>query len=331
MAGGTLLTTATLVFIRLLGRDLPTAEILFLRYVFALLAIAPWILRVGVGNTFATRRLGLYGFRGVVATISTAAWYYGITVVPLAEALALNCLAAIFVTIGAVVFLGEKADARRWMAVLTGLFGAWIILRPGFQVVSTGSIIIACSAVGWAATMLLMKVLARTDSPLTIVVYLYVFNVRCTLSAIAELEASLGQSVGFHRTGTMRVAEIGETSESLENMIGLLSSTGIEARTVDGESAREMVPWLDSASAHSIIHVAEDGYVEGHMLASAYMRAARNAGATLWTQTSALAAVRSGERIVGVETTRGRIGCKWLVDAAGTWARQEPTRCSLIP
>ena len=144
--------------------------------------------------------------------------------------------------------------------------------------------------------------------------------VRCTLSAIAELEASLGQSVGFHRTGTMRVAEIGETSESLENMVGLLSSTGIEARTVDGESAREMVPWLDSASAHSIIHVAEDGYVDGHMLASAYMRAARNAGATLWTRTSALAAVRSGERIVGVETTRGRIGCKWLVDAAGAWA-----------
>ena len=143
---------------------------------FALLAIAPWILRVGVGNTFATPRLGLHGIRGIVATISTAAWYYGITVVPLAQALALNCLAAIYVTIGAVLFLGEKADARRWMAVLTGLFGAWIILRPGFQAVSTGSMIIVCSAAGWGATMLLIKVLARTDSPLTIVVYLYVFN-----------------------------------------------------------------------------------------------------------------------------------------------------------
>ena len=56
------------------------------------------------------------------------------------------------------------------------------------------------------------------------------------------------------------------------------------------------------------------------MLASAYMRAVRNAGATLRTRTSALAAVRSGGRIVGVETTRGRIECEWLVDAAGTWA-----------
>ena len=179
MAGGTLLATATLVFIRLLGRDLPTAEIIFLRYAFALLAIAPWILRVGIGNTFATSRprLRLHGIRGAIATISTGAWYYAITVVPLAQALALNCLAAIFVTIGAVVFLGEKADARRWTAVLTGLFGAWIILRPGFQAVSTGSMIVVCSAVGYGATMLFIKVLARTDSPLTIVAYLYVFNV----------------------------------------------------------------------------------------------------------------------------------------------------------
>ena len=144
--------------------------------------------------------------------------------------------------------------------------------------------------------------------------------VRCTLRAIAELEDSLGQSVGFHRTGTMRVAATEETSEGLENMVRLLSSSGVEARTIDGESAREMVPWLHSAAAHSIIHVPEDGYVDGHMLASAYMRAARNAGATLWTRTSALSVVRSGDRIVGVETTRGRIGCKWLVDAAGTWA-----------
>ena len=177
MAGGTLLTTATLVFIRLLGRDLPTAEIIFLRYAFALLAIAPWILRVGVGNTFATSRLGLHGIRGVIATISTGAWYYAITVVPLAQALALNSLAAIFVVIGAVAFLGEKADLRRWTAVLAGLFGAWIILRPGFQAVSTGSMIVICSAVGWGATMLFIKSLVRTDSPLTIVVYLYVFNI----------------------------------------------------------------------------------------------------------------------------------------------------------
>ena len=177
MVIGTFLSTTYLVFIRILGRDLPIVEILFLRYVFTLVAIMPWVLRTGVGATFRTKRLGFHGMRGVVVVVSTMAWYYGISLVPLAEALALNCLAAIFVTVGAVLFLGETAGVWRWSAVCVGLFGAWIILRPGLQVVSAGSMIILFSALGWGATMLFMKVLSRTEKPITIVVYLYVFSI----------------------------------------------------------------------------------------------------------------------------------------------------------
>jgi len=177
MVIGTFLSTTYLVFIRILGRDLPIVEILFLRYVFTLVAIMPWVLRTGVGATFRTKRLGFHGMRGVVVVISTMAWYYGISVVPLAEALALNCLAAIFVTVGAVLFLGETAGVWRWSAVCVGLFGAWIILRPGLQVVSAGSMIILFSALGWGATMLFMKALSRTETSTTIVVYLYVFSI----------------------------------------------------------------------------------------------------------------------------------------------------------
>ena len=195
-----------------------------------------------------------------------------------------------------------------------GILGAgiaWHLARAGI----TDTVVVERNEVASGATAYTAGLvsLARTNrDALTMV--------RCTLAAIAELEASLGHSVGFHRTGTMRVAETGETSEGLETMARQLSSTGIECQIIDAESAREMIPWLDPAAARSVLHVVEDGYVDGHMLASAYMRAARNAGATLWTRTSAHSLVRSGERIVGVETTRGRIGCKWLVDAAGTWA-----------
>ena len=177
MVCGTFLGTAPLVFIRLIGRDLPIIEIIFLRYLFTLVAIAPWVLRTGVGATFRTKRLGFHGLRGVFAVVSTMAFYYGITVVPLAEALALNCLTAIFVTVGAVLFLGETAGVRRWTAVCVGLIGAWIILRPGLQVVSTGSLIVVFSALGWGATMLFIKAMSGTESPITIVVYLYVFNI----------------------------------------------------------------------------------------------------------------------------------------------------------
>ena len=195
-----------------------------------------------------------------------------------------------------------------------GILGAgiaWHLTRAGI----TDTVVVERNEVASGATAYTAGLvsLARTNRDALAMV-------RCTHDAIAELEASLGESVGFRRTGTVRIAETDETSQGLENMVRLLSSAGIEARAIDGESAREMVPWLDPDAARSIIHVADDGYVDGHMLASAYMRAARNAGATLRTRTAALAAIRSGERVVGVETSRGRIGCKWLVNAAGTWA-----------
>ena len=208
-----------------------------------------------------------------------------------------------------------KAQTNADVVVIGGgILGAsiaWHLTRAGI----TDTVVVERNEVASGATAYTAGLvsLARTSRDALAMV-------RCTHSAIAELEASLGDSVGFRRTGTVRIAETDETSQGLENMVRLLSSAGIEARAIDGESAREMVPWLDPAAARSIIHVADDGYVDGHMLASAYMRAARNAGATLRTRTSALAVVRSGERVVGVETSRGRIGCKWLVDAAGTWA-----------
>ena len=50
MAIGTFLSTTYLVFIRLLSRDLPIVEILFLRYLFTLVAIMPWVLHTGVAK-----------------------------------------------------------------------------------------------------------------------------------------------------------------------------------------------------------------------------------------------------------------------------------------
>ncbi len=195
-----------------------------------------------------------------------------------------------------------------------GIFGAsiaWHLTRAGVRdVVVVERNAVASGATAYSAGLVS---LARSNNAA-------LRMVRCTLRAISELEDRLGESVGFHPTGTMRIAERSETSASLHSMITLLARDGIEAKTIDGESAREMVPWLDPVGARTILHVAEDGFVDGHLLASAYLRAAREAGATVWAGTSALAAAQSGGRIAGVETTRGRIGCKYLVNAAGAWA-----------
>ena len=177
MVVGTLVATSSLIFIRFLGEDLPTVEVVFLRHVFSTMAMMPWVLRLGIRNVLRTERRGLHALRGAIGVVSTVAWYQGITMVPLAEALALNCLGTIFVTVGAILFLGETASRDRWVSVVMGFVGAWIILRPGIQAISPGALIVIFAAATWGISLLFMKVLTRTDSAVTIVLYLYVFHI----------------------------------------------------------------------------------------------------------------------------------------------------------
>lgn len=175
------LSTGTHAVIRHLGTDLPPEEVVVVRHAFAFVMLSPFIWRAGVLRTFRTHHFGLLTVRGVIGGLNALAWYTGLTLVPFVVATSLNFMAVLFVTIGAVLFLGEHAGPRRWAAVGFGFLGALIILRPGLEVESPGSMIILLSAVLSGASMLLMKRLTRTESPMTIVCYMYLFRIGISL------------------------------------------------------------------------------------------------------------------------------------------------------
>jgi drug/metabolite transporter (DMT)-like permease len=94
----------------------------------------------------------------------------------MAEAVALNFLSAIFLGIGAIIFLGEASFPARWWAAAVSFIGMLVIIRPGVEAVSPGSLSVVASALLWSTSLLIMKVLLRTDSSLGLVAYLYVFG-----------------------------------------------------------------------------------------------------------------------------------------------------------
>ena len=143
--------------------------------------------------------------------------------------------------------------------------------------------------------------------------------VRRTREAIDELEASLGEPVGFRRVGSVRVAASPERAAELASMDALLREDGIEVRSIDAQEAAQRVPWLEATHARHISWVEDDGYVDAYQLASAYARAARALGVRIQRGTSVDRILHDGARVTGLETSAGRIEAPVVVDAAGAW------------
>lgn len=158
------------VVARHLSQDLHPMQIAFFRTIVPLIVLVPMLMRDGPG-WWRTSRPGLQFWRGMIGGIAMLTWFYSLYLIPVGDATALSFSVVLFTTVGAVLFLKETVGARRWAAIAIGLFGTLIILRPGTDAMNNGALVALVSSLFWAAALLIVKVLSRTDSPMTIVFY----------------------------------------------------------------------------------------------------------------------------------------------------------------
>jgi len=149
---------------------LPVFEIVFLRNVAGLIFILPWFMKNGF-SSLKTNRPWLYGFRSIVGFLSMFTWFYAVSVLPLADAVALNFTSPIFGTILAIFVLREIVGIRRGMAMVVGFLGAMIILRPGLEEMSLGAYAAIFSAITMACAATCVKLLSKTESTTAIVAW----------------------------------------------------------------------------------------------------------------------------------------------------------------
>jgi len=171
MLGAGVCMSAMHVLIRHLSGDLHPFEIAFFRNVFAILALAPWFIRLGWAPLY-TKRPGLMFWRAVINSACMMGFFTAISLAPLAEITALGFTAPIYVAILAIFFLNERIGLRRWSAILVGFAGVFVVLRPGFDTIGLGQILVLGSAFGWGVCLVMIKILGRTESSVTITVYM---------------------------------------------------------------------------------------------------------------------------------------------------------------
>ena len=179
MLGSTLFFGMMAVTIRLASQTLSTFEIAFFRNAVGLLALMPFLLLGGA--SLRTRQLPRYLLRSAIGIGSMLASFWAIGHLPLSQAIALSYSTPLFVTIAAVIWLGEQVRQRRWTAVILGFIGVLIIVRPGSTEFTSGSLVALLAAVLSATVAIQIKQLSRLDPADTIVFYTYVFWVPMSL------------------------------------------------------------------------------------------------------------------------------------------------------
>ncbi len=150
------------VTIRFASAQLHPFQITFFRSTFGALFALPLLHGHGLA-LLRTPRFGFYVMRCVLGMGGMLAGFWAIVNLPLAEAVALSYSSPLFVTIGAVIFLGEVVRRRRWSAVVAGFIGVLVIVRPGSAAFAAGSLVALLAAALTGAVTISIKSLTGSE------------------------------------------------------------------------------------------------------------------------------------------------------------------------
>src|SRR5262249_37238303 len=154
-----------------LSATLPSIEIAWVRFLVFALIMVPAMVPGSPLYSLRTGNLPLQLLRGAALLGSSAFFITGLRYLPIAEASATGFVAPLFVTALSIVFLSEKVGVRRWLATATGLFGVLIILRPGSSAFHVAALFPIISALAWAATLIMTRMMSGKEHAITIMTY----------------------------------------------------------------------------------------------------------------------------------------------------------------
>lgn len=141
-------------------------QVAALRSLSALPLVLLWILWRGRVRTLLRVHWPLHLLRGMLGVGVMAGFVHGVANMPLSTAYAIVFVAPLMVTALAVPLLGEKVGPRRWAAIVIGLLGVLVVLRPGMAGIATGpGLVLVLAALCYAVAAITVRKLALRDSP----------------------------------------------------------------------------------------------------------------------------------------------------------------------
>ena len=126
-----------------------------------------WFSKTGF-RQLRTRRPLDHLFRVSIVMVSNVTYFVGLSLMPLADAVATAFVAPLLVTLMSAVILGEQVGPRRWAAVAVGMVGVVIMTRPGAGVIQPAAILVLISAFCYASSHMMTRRMRLTESAMTL-------------------------------------------------------------------------------------------------------------------------------------------------------------------
>lgn len=165
------------VLIKYLGGTYSPFQIVFFSVLFGFPLVTFLMMRDGKGSSLRPVHPGWTAVRTAIIVVNAATAFYAFSVLPLAQTYAILFAAPLLITLLAIPMLGERVGLRRGGAVLVGLCGVIIVLRPGVTEFNLGHLAAMVAAVCGALNAVIMRKIGGAERSVVLLLYPMMANV----------------------------------------------------------------------------------------------------------------------------------------------------------
>ena len=160
--------------VRALSDTMEPWQIVFIRAFFGTFGISAYLVWSGL-HELKSQQLGIHFIRSTFNFVGMVMWFWALGFVELAKGIAIHFTMPLFITLFAMMFLGEKVGPKRLGAILVGFVGITLILRPGMIELGLPELAILGSAALYGGAVIFLKVVVREETPLAVTFYTNLF------------------------------------------------------------------------------------------------------------------------------------------------------------
>ena len=155
-------------------RELNVFQLMEMRTIIGFFLLYPMIRANGGLAVLKTARIHMHLSRNLIHYVAQLGWFFALTLIPIGQVVAIEFTMPIWTAILAAMFLGERMTVWKIAAIVLGVIGVVVIVRPATGEVNPGQLIALGAAVGFGVSIAMVKSLTRTEHSVAIIFWMLV-------------------------------------------------------------------------------------------------------------------------------------------------------------